>query len=321
MDFLQEIADYSEYLYAAIIGGIAILLIVYVVRITNRASDKSAQVIDKIKRVDPLHPDLLSKRAKAKQKEELAERVDQRFSIIKRSIVSFIILIALLVGSIPFIGKIPTTFLSLLLTGFTVVLGIAARPFVENMISGVVISLSNQLRVGDTLYLDEQYGTVEDILITHTRIKTWDWKRYVIPNSRMLTKEFVNLTLKEKKLWAFLEFYISYDADIKKVESIACEGAKKSEYCSDVDDPQFWVIRMEPDTVVCWVAAWADSPANAWGLKSDMAKSLLMAFQKEGIKTNITNFGLKDGEELPAKSKAKPKPKAKAKAKPKAKDK
>jgi small-conductance mechanosensitive channel len=310
MEFLNIFEDFRHYLFAVITACIATIILLYVNRTIAKASDKQFSVLKRTKRMDALHTDLLSKRAKAKQKEEIAERIDQRFSVIKRSIMAIIVILAIIIGSVPFLGKLPTTFISLLLTGFTVVLGIAARPFVENMISGIVISMSNQIRIGDTLYLDKQYGTVEDVQITHTRIKTWDWKRYLIPNSRMLTKEFINLTLLDRKLWAYMEFYVSYDADIEKVEKISCECAHKSEYFSDVDEPQFWVIRMEEDSVVCWIAAWAESPSRAWALKSDIAKNMLIEFKKQGIRTNITNIELT--EELP-KTSVKPKKTAKKK--------
>ena len=193
----------------------------------------------------------------------------------------------------PFVGRLPSTMLSIVIAISTAVIGIAARPLVENMISGIVISFSKQLRVGDTLSMDGQYGTVEDISITHTKIKTWDWKRYVIPNSRMLNKEFVNLTLNDSLLWAYLEFSVSYEADLDEVGRLAVEVAGKSKHHNSQEEPQFWVMRMDPESVICWVAAWADSPAEAWNLKSDIAVNLIRSFRERGITAHTSYVDLR----------------------------
>jgi len=168
--------------------------------------------------------------------------------------------------------------------------GIASRPFVESLFSGIVISFSDQLHVGDTLIIDDQYGTVEDISITHTKIKTWEWKRYVIPNSRMLTKEFIHLPLKEQGLWATVEFWISYDADLERVKEIAENVAAGFVAEDSREKPVCWVRRMEKDSVVCCVACLADSPSAAWMLKSDVSIGLSKAFREHNIPTNITHL-------------------------------
>lgn len=289
MESLIAVDNLLKPAFAVAVFVLAALMIIYVHRTLSRILDKRLARVDKIKRMDPLHTDLLSKKAKRKQKEAIAERIDARFSVIRRFLVGAIIVVAIGVAVMPFLSGLSSTFVSLLFTGVTVIVGIAARPFVENIFSGIVISLSNQIRVGDTLLIDGQYGTVEDVLVTHTRIKTWDWRRYLIPNTRMLTKEFVNLTLREKQLWSYLEFYVSYEADLETVERLAYEAAKSSEHCSDVDEPQFWVIRMEPESILCWIAAWANTPSEAWALKSDMAQYMIKAMKREGIATNIKN--------------------------------
>ena len=243
--------------------------------------------------------DVLSEKEEKRHQQKIIQGVKSRFTIIRRALVLLIFAIWATALVLPFLGKLPTTLLSILIAVTTAVVGIAARPLVENMISGIVISFSRQLRVGDTLMMDGQYGTVEDISITHTKIKTWDWKRYVIPNSRMLNKEFVNLTLNDSLLWSYLEFSVSYEADLDEVREMAVNLARKSEYHNSQEDPQFWVMRMERESVICWVAAWADSPADAWNLKSDMAISLTRAFREKGIPAHNNYVDLRHGRPQP----------------------
>ncbi|AMK10494.1 MAG: mechanosensitive ion channel family protein [Pseudodesulfovibrio sp.] len=236
--------------------------------------------------------EVLSDSQERQERNQIIKGVRSRFTIIRRTLVLCVFVVWVMALTFPFIGKLPSTMLSIIIAVTTAVVGIAARPLVENMISGIVISFSRQLRVGDTLMMDGQYGTVEDISITHTKIKTWDWKRYVIPNSRMLNKEFVNLTLNDSLLWAYLEFSVSYEADLGEVSDIATRVAATSQHHNAQEPPQFWVMRMDKESVTCWVAAWADSPAEAWNLKSDIATRLIREFQERNIPTHMNNVNL-----------------------------
>jgi small-conductance mechanosensitive channel len=287
---------------AAYIAGITLLaLVAYLwlhVRVTSYRESRVRRIKHLLK--DPetsaaMPTDVLSDKEELQDRRDIIKGVRSRFTIIRRTLILCVFTAWAVALTFPFIGKLPSTMLSILIAVTTAVVGIAARPLVENMISGIVISFSKQLRVGDTLMMDSQYGTVEDISITHTKIKTWDWKRYVIPNSRMLNKEFVNLTLNDSLLWAYLEFSVSYDADLEEVSDIATSVASQSPHHNAQEPPQFWVMRMDRESVTCWVAAWADSPAEAWNLKSDIAVRLIREFREQGIPTHMNQVHLNQG--------------------------
>jgi len=284
----------------AYVAGVTVVAAVAYIWLHYRVTSFKNQRVDRIERLvrkDPetmsaMPTDVLSSSEEKKGQQDIVRGVKTRFTIIRRTLILCILAAWSLAVLTPFIGRIPSTMLSIMVAISTAVIGIAARPLVENMISGIVISFSKQLRVGDTLMMDGQYGTVEDISITHTKIKTWDWKRYVIPNSRMLNKEFINLTLNDSLLWAYLEFSVSYEADLEEVSAIAKEVASKSKHHNAQEEPQFWVMRMEKESVICWVAAWAESPAEAWSLKSDIAVKLIKAFRERGIPTHMSHINL-----------------------------
>ncbi|BCS89242.1 hypothetical protein PSDVSF_24840 [Pseudodesulfovibrio sediminis] len=284
--------DFSLLTYLSGVTLLAILIYLWInYRLTSFKRQRVTRIEDLVNEAETISSmptEVLSGKEEKRQKQKMVKGVHSRFTIIQRALLFFAVTIWLVALIVPFIGKLPTTMISILMAVLTAVIGIAAKPLVENMISGIVISFSNQLRVGDTLMIDQQYGTVEDISITHTKIKTWDWKRYVIPNSRMLTKEFTNLNLNDSRLWAYLEFCISYDADLEEVRDIATDVATHSEYYTSDEIPQFWIMRMEKECVVCWIAAWADSPADAWNLKSDMAISLVKTLKLKGIPTHVS---------------------------------
>jgi len=217
------------------------------------------------------------------------DNIETRFSVIERIILPCVVVTVLFAMSVPFLGQLtlPGTIISLVVAATTVVVGIAARPFIENLISGVVISLSRMIRIGDTILIDGKYGTVEDVSITHTIIKQWDWRRYVIPNTLMLNKEFVNYSLVDKYQWVQVEFWVDYEADLNLVEELALAAAAKSKYFAGYEPPRLWIMEMAKEGIRCMLVAWANSPAEGWMLSADARAELIRAFQNHNIKTHF----------------------------------
>lgn len=217
------------------------------------------------------------------------ESIEQHATVTRRTLVPLIIAVMVLLAAIPLLSKVPATFVSLVVGALTVVGGIAVRPVFENMIAGLVVAFSRQVNIGDTVLIDEHYGTVEDITLTHTTIKLWDWRRYVLPNSRMLQSSVVNLTVVDRFQWAYVEFWVSPSADLEEVAEVARSLPSRSEYYAAHEAPQFWVMEMAKDGIRCWLAAWADSPANAWELRNDMRTALATELRKRGVLTQLSH--------------------------------
>lgn len=240
--------------------------------------------IESIKTTTPLDEPL------EETKEAAIEGVETRFSIIKKVFYFLLLTVWLFALIVPFLDKIPATMVSVLVAAAGIIIGMAARPFIENLISGIVISFSHPLRIGDTVIIDGNYGTVEDISITHTTLKIWDWRRYIIPNSRMLAKEFVNCSINDAYQWARVEFWVDYTADLAHVETLAIQAAIQSKYFAPYETPRFWIMEMAKEGIRCWIAAWAMNPSEAWQLRHEIRTRLIVELQAEGILTHQVNL-------------------------------
>ena len=218
-----------------------------------------------------------------KMKKKGMESIETQFSISRKIIIPSIVILGLIISLIPFLSHVPATLLSFIVGAFTVVTGITARPFLENLFAGIVLSSSRSLNIGDTVIVDTNYGTVEDISLTYTSIKTWDLKRYIVPNINMLNKDFLNLSLIEKNQWAYIEYWVSYSSDLEFVKDLSIKCAEKSSFYNEDHEVEFWIMDMEKDSVKCWLAVWADSPADAWAYKNDLRTNLITEFRKAGI--------------------------------------
>ncbi len=248
---------------------------------------KRVRTLDSFDSIETFAPD---EQSEIGEIDAAVENIENRFSIIGK-ITFFLILIVWGVAlSFPFLNSIPAALISVLVAVSSVVLGVAARPLIENIIAGMVISFSKTIRVGDTLMIDEHYGTVEDICLNHTIIKLWNWKRLIIPSSKMLSKEVVNLTYHDSYIWVHITFYVSYDSSLEQVKQIAIESVQNSGNFSSNEIPSFWVMEMEKDAYQCWVAGWTNSATKAWNLASDIRTGIAMQFQSNGIRAH--RFGV-----------------------------
>lgn len=283
MDF--QLTD--DMLYFAIVIPVGIILLWLSKRHINRVEKERRTNIRRKRGFESIKTRTPLDRPVKETREAAIENMETRFSIIKKMSFYTIALVWIIALIFPFLNSIPANFISILVAAFSVIIGIAARTFIENLISGIVISFSHPVRIGDTVVIDDHYGTIEDITITHTVLKIWNWRRYIVPNSRMLQKDFVNLSMNDLYQWAHVEFYVAYDEDLEKIKTMALEAASKSPYCADYEEPKFWVMDMSERGFKCWLAAWANKPSDAWELKTEMRTNLIMEFRKHNIKTHV----------------------------------
>jgi small-conductance mechanosensitive channel len=158
----------------------------------------------------------------------------------------------------------------------------------ENAVAGVVITLSQPIRINDTVIIDGRYGTVERIHLLFTVVKIWNWRRFVIPNHKLLQKEFENLTVIDGSEWAYVEFHVSPRSDLELVKKLA-KSSMKCRYLSGREAPSFWVMDLGQQSIKCWVAGWAESPAEAWALKSHSRKKLAQLFIQNHVDFHLVS--------------------------------
>lgn len=290
--FINELGfDPFLVFYVIIVLLVGLIIFQIIKRSLSSIEKKGTTFIGKLKVFDAVRTKAPFMRSGKSQKDSAIERFEERFTIIKRMVLILFVLVWMFVLTFPFVGKISATFVSLIAAILAAVIGIAARPFLENLISGIVITFSRQFRTGDTVMIDgKDYGTVEDITITHSIVKLWDWKRLIIPNSKMLNKEMISYTTKDSYIWSSVEFWVAYDTDIASLRSMAIDVASNSKYLATRERPKFWIMGMEKEAIKCWVCAWTKSPTDSWYLKIDVRQRLIEAFQKNGIKTHAYRF-------------------------------
>ena len=100
----------------------------------------------------------------------------------------------------------------------SVAIGFAFKDIFQNLLSGILLLISEPFRIGDQIVSGEYEGTVEDIKIRATTIKTYDGRQVVIPNSDLYTSALtVNTAYKQRRLQVAVG--IGYEDDIEAAKA------------------------------------------------------------------------------------------------------
>ena len=127
---------------------------------------------------------------------ELSPETDTRLRFIRRLVYAVIILIGVAVALAQFDG-INRLAASLLASGAiaAAILGFAARQTLANFVAGIMLAVTQPLRVGDWVFVEDQYGVVEDIRLNYTFLRTLGGQQIVIPNEKLASGILRNDTL------------------------------------------------------------------------------------------------------------------------------
>src|SRR4051812_37410721 len=82
------------------------------------------------------------------------------------------------------------------------VIGFASQRTIGNVVAGVLIAISQPLRIGDEVTVEQTQGVVEEIGLTYTWIRTRDNDRLVVPNERLASEPIRNSTIRSESTLA-----------------------------------------------------------------------------------------------------------------------
>ncbi len=155
------------------------------------------------------------------------------FQRVGGALILFIGFMIAMVVAIP--GFTPAKLIGALGIG-SVAIGFAFKDIFQNLLSGILLLLSEPFRIGDQIVSGDYEGTVEDIKIRATTIRTYDGRQVVIPNSDLYTSALtVNTAYKQRRLQ--VEVGIGYEDDIETAKAEILQALDKANTVSIKAEP------------------------------------------------------------------------------------
>ena len=197
------------------------------------------------------------------------------------SIIGIGLKIMLWIAVIGMMGVQMTSFIAILgAVGLAV--GMALSGTLQNFAGGVMILLFKPFKVGDYITAQGHSGSVNEIQIFNTILKTPDNKTIIIPNGGLSTGSMINYSAEPKRRVDFT-FGIAYGDDVDKAREVLLKLIKADErIINDPAEPFIVVGELADSSVNLIVRVWAEAK-NYWGIYFDLHEKVYKTFEKEGL--------------------------------------
>ncbi len=100
------------------------------------------------------------------------------------------------------------------------VIGFAARQTIANMVAGILIAITQPIRIGDTVTIEAETGRVDDITLSYTYIDAGDGRLVVVPNDKVTSGVLFNHSTGDRTAPATVSVWVPPAADLEHARRV-----------------------------------------------------------------------------------------------------
>jgi small-conductance mechanosensitive channel len=199
-----------------------------------------------------------------------------RYRVLRRSITAVIVVVGVL-SALLVIPQVRAIAGGLLASGAVlgVIIGFASQRTLGNFVAGLMIALTQPLRLGDVVEVDGVEGTVEEITLIYTFIRTRENSRLVIPNEKLASDTIRNSTIRSPAKFAQVTVQVPPATDLGSLLEALREEAPG-------ERDEVFVSSLEGSPTVT-LRAWTENEAAAQRLEPDLRLRVHDRLRREGL--------------------------------------
>jgi small-conductance mechanosensitive channel len=217
----------------------------------------------------------LARRGKRVQEAfSLSPVADTRLRLIRRLIFVTIVVLGLGFALIQFpsVKRVATGVLaSSAVLGLVV--GFAARQTLANAIAGVLLAITQPIRIGDLVTFEDETGEVEDVRLTYTYIRLDDGRRLIVPNEKLASSSIQNHTVVDPRVRVEVSVWLPPGADVDRA----------LELIENEEDVEGSVAEADKDGVRLSATAWAVNARERGAVAARLRQTWLRRLRDEGL--------------------------------------
>jgi small-conductance mechanosensitive channel len=219
----------------------------------------------------------------------VARRVQTQFQVVHRLAMLLVVVVTLSIMLMTF-PAIKHIGISILASAGVVslVVGMAMKDTLTNLIAGVQIAFAQPFRIGDAVVVETEWGWIEEIGSMYVVVRLWDLRRMVLPLSYFLTKPFQNWTRTSADLLAYTYIYADYTAPVDAVR----EELKRICEASPLWSKKVCVLQVsDSDQRTMQLRALMDvrNSSDAWDLRC-LVREKLIEFLKKNYPGSLPRY-------------------------------
>jgi small conductance mechanosensitive channel len=208
------------------------------------------------------------------------QEVDKTLETFVCNLVRMVLLVIVVIAAIGQVGIETTSFIAIFgAAGLAV--GLALQGSLSNFAAGVLIVLFRPYRVGDFIEAAGISGSVEQVQILTTILKTGDNKQVIVPNGQIMDSIITNYSANDTRR-VDMVVGVSYDDDLDKVRDTIKELIAAEDRILDEPACTIAVSALADSSVNFVVRPWVKTP-DYWGVMFDLTEAIKKRFDKDGI--------------------------------------
>ena len=170
-----------------------------------------------------------------------ARRIRTQTFVLQRTavVVVTVVTVGIMLMTFPAVRHIGTSLLaSAGLAGLIV--GMAARSTLTNVIAGIQVALSQPIRIDDAVVVEGEWGWIEEIDASYVVVRIWDLRRLIVPLGYFIEKPFQNWTRTRADLLGTVMLYTDYTAPVDEIRQELLRILKSTKLW----DGKVWVLQV-----------------------------------------------------------------------------
>ena len=165
-----------------------------------------------------------------------------------------------------------------------VAVAFALQNTLGNIFGGVSLILDKSIKVGDKIRLDnDTMGTVMDVGLRSTKIKTWDNEMITVPNGKMADSRILNFMQPDPTVRAAIDFGVEHGSDPSKVRKVVLDTISKIPNVLKEPVPTVMMMEMGDFALKFKVFFWVKSFDIKFDTKSLATEEIYNALRKANI--------------------------------------
>ena len=161
-----------------------------------------------------------------------------------------------------------------------IILGLAARPVLSNLLAGIQIAMTQPIRVEDQVIVEGEFGSIETITSTYVVVRIWDLRRMIVPLSYFIEKPFQNWTYEGAEQLGAVLLHVDYTVPVDRVRQKLDEIVRQSPLW-DGKVAGLQVTDTPEQMVELRALVSARSPGQTWDLRCEVREKLIAFLQGE----------------------------------------
>ena len=207
--------------------------------------------------------------------------MDTTLSGFLESVIYGVLLVVVILAALSKLGVETTSFVAII-GAIGLAVGLAFQGTLANISAGVMIIIFRPIELGEFVEAGGATGTVEDINIFNTTLKTGDNKIIIIANARIIGGNITNYSRKDTRR-VDLTFGIGYDDDLKLAKATLLEILNSDERILKEPAVPFVAVSELADSSVNFITkSWVNS-SDYWGVYHDTIEKVKLTFDEKGI--------------------------------------